>query len=160
MDIFNAGKCLARGSPVTLGDKKHVTIRILRPAEAHEFSFDAREFWNASDCVLERGGRYRLDVVAETEPWVDGWLRSTPNGGWPWWARVGDWYARRTSRAPKLPMYVLVGAVDRDPATYFPALGANNWTALREGVFELFANDWSTRYENNKGRLLLRLSRT
>jgi len=135
-------------------------MRKLQPNEAHEFGFDARELWIASDCILERGGRYRLEVVAQTEPWVDGWLACTPDGGWPWWARPGDWYARSKARAPNLPMYVVVGSIERDLATYFQALEPPSWTAPRDGQLELFANDWPERYWNNKGRLSLRLSRS
>src|SRR5262245_35633225 len=116
-------------------------MRTLASNQSHQFDLDAREFWNPSDCLLDRGGRYRLDLLAETEPWVDGWVASTPDRGWPWWGRPGDWISRGKARAPRLPMYVLVGAVERDPTSYFNALRPNTWTAPRGGPFELFAND-------------------
>lgn len=47
----------------------------------------------------------------------------------------------------------------RDPATYFAALSPNAWTAPADGAFDLFASDWASRYDNNRGRLALRLSR-
>lgn len=134
-------------------------MRNLATGDAHEFGFDARNLWGPTDCALECAGRYRLDVVSQTEPWIDGWIRATPERGWPWWTFGVHWYARSKARAPAQPMYALVGAIARDPTMYFAALSPNEWSAPRDGALELFANDWEGRYDNNQGRLVLRLSR-
>jgi len=135
-------------------------MKTLAVGDSETFDVDARELCNPSQCRLEPGGRYRLEVIAQLEAWSDWMVGASPQQGWLGAARVIEPLARPFARAPRLPMYALVGAIDRDPATFFLALSARDWQAVKDGPLECFANDWPGKYGNNRGRLRVTLRRT
>ena len=57
-------------------------------------------------------------------------------------------------------MYALIGAIDRDPVTFFLTLSSRDWQAMKDGPLECFANDWPSAYASNRGRLRVTLVRT
>ncbi|WP_157265967.1 hypothetical protein [Azohydromonas aeria] len=134
-------------------------MKKLAVGERATFEVDARRMFNESGIQVESGAVYRLAVSQQIEAWDDASVHSSPRHGWsmPW--SLIEPLVRLRARASNVPMYALVGAVDEDPSTYFHALAEQDWTPSRNGQFTCFANDWARKYDNNKGRLLLEMTR-
>jgi hypothetical protein len=134
-------------------------MKRLGVGDSEIFGIDARELWNPTECVLQSGGGYRIEVTEQLEEWRDWMIGASPQEGWLGSARVIEPLVRPFARAPRLPMYALVGAIDRDPATFFLAISIGSWQAVKDGPLECFANDWPGAYGNNRGRLRVTLYR-
>jgi hypothetical protein len=108
-------------------------------------------YWNETGILLEAGRIY--DFVAEGQ-WIDLAICSGPEGN-PhpvWTQRLVEQYRR----APRQRYFMLMGALDRDPATIFP-IGARlaGWKSPRGGRLTCFANDVPLMYWNNRGSVRL-----
>lgn len=115
----------------------------------------SRRRWNRTGVEVQPGQEYLLTGYGR---WRDLFDPSDPGGhdGSTWIYRVAD--SRR--RAPHLPWFSLVGALDRDTSTFFAIGLESTWSAPRAGEITCFANDVSFMYWNNSGSVSLSIERT
>lgn len=125
----------------------------------HDFFVDARNPCNQSGVLVEEGHRYIVKVEM-LEPWVDWFIKSSPERGWQGLARSIEPFARRHARTRQFPMYALVGAIDDDESTFFLLPSNEHWLAPKAGQLTCFANDYPHKYHNNRGRHIVSLRRT
>lgn len=115
----------------------------------------ARDYWNNTGIVLERGVRYKLTAEGE---WKDRSIVSSASG----YSRSLNWLQRLTQhlrRAPELRWFALVGALDRDLSTRFLIGESVVYTPIRDGQLTCFANDLRGFYSNNSGSVRLTVER-
>lgn len=128
--------------------------------EEATFGVDATLEWNPSRVDVDPGEQYELRAAVQAgSEWKDASTRATLSKGWNWPARAIDWLVRKKARAPRLPMYSLVGAIGKDGETFFLIGDAARVQAGKAGELQAFANDWPGRYANNHGRANIRVRR-
>ena len=120
---------------------------------------DARCEWNPTGVILERGARYHLQVTRLLEPWADWRTPSDLETGWPATVGWGSRQVQRWARAPRLPVYALVGAQGMEERSFFVVGRETTLTAGAGDELLFFANDWPGRYHNNRGCLQLQVEK-
>ena len=149
-------RCYERG----MADKSVCTPEALRrldvlPAgQSVRVTVDARCQWNPTGIILERGATYELKVAGRREAWTDSWQsESDLETGWTGLYRFSGGYARHWARAPRHPIYALMGAQGYEER-YFFVVGEGRALKAEAGEeLMFFANDWPGAYENNHGCL-------
>ena len=111
---------------------------------------DAAQPWNRTGIHLQAGVRYEFRAEGE---WWDAQNPSGPDG----YAspnlvmRLAEfWRRERHAR-----WFALIGALDEDPQTQFVIGASARYTPGRSGELTCYANDWSSKYKNNRGKLAL-----
>ena len=154
-------RCYERG----MADKDRCLPEALRPLDLlaggapMTVTVDARCEWNPTGVILERGARYNLKVTRLREDWEDWQTPADLETGWP---QRYAWSARHMqpwARAPRLPMYALIGAQGREERTFFVVGRETTLTAARGEELLFFANDWPGRYDNNHGCVELQIQK-
>jgi len=121
---------------------------------------DARCQWNGTGVLLEPDAHYRITAAKVAEGWADSWQpESDLEDGWPGIFTLGGKLLQPGARAPRHPMYSLVGAQGRDEGTFFVAGWEHTLTATRKAELLFFANDWEAHYGNNHGCVEVRIQR-
>lgn len=124
-----------------LGDVQTLTIKSCRR-------------WNRTGVRVRKGEEYRLNASGV---WKDLGDRSGAGGhdGNKWiYRKAAAW-----RRAPDLPWFSLVGALDRDTSSFFAIGEESTWRTTRDGEITCFANDVGFMYWNNCGSVTLRIER-
>jgi hypothetical protein len=116
----------------------------------------ARSKWNDTGIHLVPGGLYRF-AVDEGNVWDDMTKRASADG-----------YDSPTSlhrlsellrRAPQARWFALIGALDRRPSTQFVIGSLSTLPAAAAGELTCFANDLPFMYWNNRGGIILTVTR-
>jgi hypothetical protein len=139
-----------------------VPVRPLAPLREGSVTamVDARCLWNGTGVLLEPDARYRISAAKVVEGWADSWQpESDLQDGWPGIFTLSGKLLQPGARAPRLPMYSLVGAQGRDDSNFFVAGWEHTLTATRRAELLFFANDWATHYQNNHGCVEVRIQR-
>lgn len=110
--------------------------------------------WNRTGIQLQAGSRYEISA---TGLWIDKEYEAGPEGyvSPNLLMKLGEF--RR--RVPKARWFALIGALDADESTQFVIGSHVIYTPTRSGELTCFANDWQSKYGNNKGALTLSVQR-
>ena len=110
----------------------------------------AGSFWNKTGVQLVAGQRHLMTASGH---WVDFFIRHEPDGD-----PSDSWYLRLFESKRRLAgenWFVLVGALDSDPATAFRIGSQCEYIAPAAGELTCFANDVPGFYWNNWGHVTL-----
>lgn len=108
----------------------------------------AAEIWNDTGFRVESGKAYSFTCEGE---WTDWFITCDANGYSRWWLK----WAEPWRRVPTANWFRLIGAIDRDPATMFEMEESGQFTSTAAGQLTCFANDWLSKYGNNRGAIRL-----
>jgi hypothetical protein len=112
---------------------------------------------------LLKGHKYRFKIEPG-DTWEDGGIECGPDG-WesedlPWYKEGVVQFAERFRRLPDANWFALVGALDdEDNNLFFIGDGNDEFSAPRSADLYLFANDISSKYDNNEGWLVVEITR-
>ena len=122
--------------------------------DARTMKIASRRRWNRTGVHVQPGQSFHLTASGR---WKDLFDLSDPGGhdGSKWVYRLADSWRR----APHLPWFSLVGALDRDTSSFFAIGLESTWSAPRAGEITCFANDVNLMYWNNRGSVTLRIER-
>jgi hypothetical protein len=134
-------------------------LDVLPAGQPVTVTVDARCEWNPTGVILERGARYNLKVTRFTEDWQDWRADSDLETGWSAMYGWGGRQLQHWARAPRFPMYALIGAQGREERSFFVVGRETNLTAAAGEELLLFANDWPGRYNNNRGCVQLQIQK-
>lgn len=113
-------------------------------------TIDSTKPWNHTGIQLEAGKSYEMTATGE---WVDKIYACGPDGyNSP---NLLMRLAEFKRRVPKAKWFALIGAIDEDLATAFVIGGGYTFQAPRSGELTAFANDWASKYGNNRGSVEL-----
>lgn len=116
--------------------------------------FDTRNSLQSTGIFLERGQRYRIEVV-EHSAWLDRNLKASPEGVLD--ASVVQSLTGHMRRDPRYPWFMLLGSIGPDPSTTFPIGLKKEFRADHFGRLHLFVNDVYGFYDNNRGTAEIRV---
>ena len=141
-----------KASPLPIGQK--ITARV-----------DAQCWWNRTGVLLEPTGVYEVEVTDKIEGWRDAEMKEDSDLRTGWRGGVESFvgfFAKLFARDIHSPMYSLVGARGKDPKDFVLIGDRASVTGTHPEPVELlaFANDWSSKYQNNHGCLELTIKRT
>jgi hypothetical protein len=141
-----------KASPLPIGQK--TTARV-----------DAQCWWNRTGVLLEPAGVYEVEVTDKIEAWRDSKMKQDSDLRTGWRGGVESFvgfFAKLFARDIHSPMYSLVGARGKDPKDFVLIGDRASVTGTHPEPVELlaFANDWSSKYQNNHGCLELTITRT
>jgi uncharacterized protein (DUF2235 family) len=131
--------------------------------QSHKCKVLAKLKFNWSGVRLSKGHKYRFKVEAG-DTWEDGGIECSPNG-WesedlPWYKEGMVQFAERFRRLPDANWFALAGALDDENDELFLIGDGNDvFTAPRSADLYLFANDISSKYDNNEGWLMVEIIR-
>ena len=163
-------KCAVTPSPdyEAIGGDRELS-KTLNKGECFEIEVKAASKWNASGVRLDSNGKYDFQVVDIISPLKDASIPSTPTG----WDRNSEEVKnfdvlkkiffgifKYFRRAPDYEWFYLMGAVKGAEYKQFPIGSGISGQTVVDGEFCAFVNDLSSKYENNSGSLLLRVTRT
>lgn len=139
------------------------TVQWREPAigESREVLICACSPWNASGITVREGQHYAFDIT-EVRDWTDGTVTSHPTLGWQGGSyRALGFMISFLKRSDRAPWYALIGTVGRDDETSFAVIerSAGTVTIHQSGPLYFYANDMRGRYHNNRGTLVLRITR-
>lgn len=140
-----------KASPLPIGQK--TTARV-----------DAQCWWNRTGVLLEPAGVYEVEVTDKIEAWRDSDMKEDSDLRTGWRGGVESFvgfFAKLFARDIHSPMYSLVGARGKDPKDFVLIGDRARVTGTHSEPIELlaFANDWSSKYQNNHGCLELTIRR-
>lgn len=121
-------------------------LKSLAPDATHTLEVDPRVFFVATSLRVKAGERYRFTAGGK---WRDG-NRVVGPKGWSLWP------FSRWNRVPGVPLFCLCGAVGEDDRQAFAIGEQFEWQVpadvgdLTDRQLYLFANDWPSRYGNNR----------
>ncbi|MDH3599877.1 MAG: DUF2235 domain-containing protein [Candidatus Tectomicrobia bacterium] len=150
-------------------DRYHPTSipQQLAPGETATFPVRAANLFNWSGVRLQEGAAYRFDI-GPTQRWQDGSINCGPDG-WrtedlPWHKEaIVSWFEDKR-RVPEANWFALIGSLgdEGDGEAYFH-IGSGGpdriYRASRDGDLYAFANDLTTRYDNNEGQIEVSITR-
>lgn len=154
---------LRRVAQPPINDAPYRDSTRLALGEHGRFDVYAYNYWNAPGVFVERGERYRVHAEGE---WLDRDLRSSAAGGPAGPLRS---FFNPLRRVPKAPWFSLIAVIGHghnpDPGndqiavpTY--AVGADAvFEPVEAGYLYFFANDAQGLYGNNRGRVVVTLTR-
>jgi len=126
--------------------------RALEVGEAEDVSVEAKPFWNRTGVLLESGGRYAFSASGK---WHDWWIETDADG----YENFPHCLLRWIRRAPREPVFKLMGAVDADGREAFPIGSESEHSCPVTGELLCFANDIRGFYWNNCGSVTLSIRR-
>jgi hypothetical protein len=126
----------------------------LQLGESRGTRVNAACYWNASGIELEKGALYSLDVAAG-ERWSDGRIDTDSRGYERWWLAV----FRPFRRVPSAAWFALIGTVGSQLAERCVVGKSCEWLAPATGELVCFANDVPIMYWNNRGSILLTVTK-
>ncbi len=130
--------------------------RSINIGESAEVSVRARDPWNPSGVLMEKGAVYRFQIVKITG-WDDaGEKNIDPLAGWTNF--LLDFFSVFI-RCPGQLYFRLIGGVSKKRKHFFPIDPEKPYTAEATGEFFAFANDLRPFYFNNHGVLILSIAR-
>jgi hypothetical protein len=135
----------------------------LAVGDGHEAEVLAQSKYNWTGVRLKKGATYRI-TVPDGAIWKDGGMSCGP-GGWktdelPWYQEGVVHLMERHRRLPDADWFALVAALnDEDDNLFLVGDGTKPLTAAKDADLYLFANDLSSKYGNNKGSLMVTISR-
>lgn len=146
-------------------DEIHPTARpfILNVGEAHTCRVFAELKYNWSGIRLVAGSEYVFSVP-DGATWEDGDIICGP-AGWasdqlPWYKKGVIEALEKVRRLKKADWFALVGAYnDEEDTLFLIGDGTEPYKAIRDADLYLFANDMPLAYGNNKGSLLVTITR-
>ena len=115
--------------------------------------------WNRSGIRVEEGQEYLFAIVEQSEKWIDGDAKATPENGWE--DGLYNFVGRLASfkkRSDKTNWYALVGAIDQSDQHSF-AVFPRSVVIPKSGELYFYANDMEGRYFNNRGIIHLKVIR-
>ncbi len=133
--------------------------------QSHRCEVLAKPKYNWSGVRLVEGASY-ICTVAKDDTWKDGKVRDCGPGGWksdelPWYQEGIVQFAERFRRLPDVNWFALVGALgDEDDELFLIGDKREPFTAPRDVDLYLFANDMPSKHDNNKGTLMVTITRT
>ncbi len=156
------------------------TYRLKRPGSWKFTEVHAKNYWNASGIIFEKGVTYKIHVfnpdqatwkdATQEVTWKDACHEDSPNKGW--WPKEGSvfWLSELGRlvgilRARDQDLFVLMGAFygicedGRTCAAHFPIGNGDDFTAPADGEFCAYANDLPFTYGNNSGSITARIIR-
>lgn len=116
---------------------------------------DSRQLWNRTGITLEGG--VTCEITA-TGTWIDKKYEAGPDGYDSPNLLMKLAEAGRRVRGAK--WLALVGALDGDESTQFVIGRGVRYTPPRTGELTCFANDWRSKYGNNRGSVTVSVRRT
>jgi len=147
------------------GDEIHESARplVLAPGESHQCQVMAALQYNHSRVKLESGATYRIEVP-DGQMWLDGKIECGPEG-WttdelPWLKEKVVKVFENNRRKPDANWFELVGALGDEDDDLFRIGKGTDYTATKDAELYLFANDLKSKYDNNDGSLIVKISRT
>ncbi|MEM7772290.1 MAG: hypothetical protein AAF327_17475 [Cyanobacteria bacterium P01_A01_bin.37] len=131
------------------------SAQALNSEETKILAVSAKERWNPSQILLEKGVTYQI-TITEIPHWEDGGITPIdPTEGFMRWYLIPFEGLRRY---PAAKWFVLIGSVGRNKQHFFPiSQSPLSYTATATGEFFCFANDVWIAYDNNKGSLGLEI---
>lgn len=127
---------------------------ILKPGESSRVSISAREKWADTGIDVEAGEAYRFRAEGKwkdlfTECGADGYTSGSP---WMVWAE-------KKRRMPEARWFELIGTIGKEEASYFRIGAGCEYKADRTGRLYCFANDLTSMYWNNCGRVWINIEK-
>jgi hypothetical protein len=127
-----------------------------------EKDIDSELFWTDTGIILEKGNIYDLEVIPDTQEWIDGYGGRYPqvctaNGFSHWFLNLFSFL----KRSRKNQWFALMGSIDREEIGAFK-IGTKypeGYKADKTGELTCFANDAKGHYKNNKGIIKLTITR-
>jgi hypothetical protein len=107
----------------------------------------ASAFWNDVGPVRE-GRKYEFEASGK---WLDWFVPCHADGYDSFLLRKFE----KLRRVPDDKWFCLIGALDREPSSFFRIGNGGLWTAPRDGFLSCFANDLPNFYWNNFGSIPL-----
>jgi hypothetical protein len=150
--------------PVDAGDEIHESAALVRlaPGESRECTVLSARHYNYTRLQLEQGASYRIEAP-DGQTWLDGGIECGPEG-WtteqlPWLKEQVVKVFEDNRREPNGNWFELVGSLGDDDDTLFRIGKGTDYTPTRDAELCLFANDLSSKYDNNVGSIRVRVSR-
>jgi hypothetical protein len=140
---------------------RNSTSITMKVGESRLLVIYADQEWNDSEILVRENERYSFEIVC-VHHWKDGIVEADPITGWKnnCFRAIGFLFAF-LKRSSKAPWYALVGGVGRhEEADFAVRTGIENARTVNEcGKLHFYANDMTSRYFNNKGILVLKITR-
>jgi hypothetical protein len=166
----NEKKCTVIPSPdyKAIGGSRSLS-KTLNKGEYFELKVRAESKWNASGILLDSNGKYDFQVVDTITPLKDASIPATPEGwimdseevkSFDVFMKLFFAAAKFFRRAPNSEWFYLMGAVKGAEYKQFPIGSGISGQKVVDGEFCAFVNDLSSKYGNNTGSLLLKVTRT
>jgi T6SS, Phospholipase effector Tle1-like, catalytic domain len=135
----------------------------LAAGESHKCTVRSALHYNYSGVELEKGAKYRIEVVPAGQHWLDGKIECGPEG-WeserlPWAKEKIVKAFEKKRRVRDANWFELIGALDDEDDDLFRIGAGVDYTAPKDAILYLFANDLKTKYDNNEGALTVLVSR-
>ena len=144
--------CLIVGAPGGVQGEETV-LRELNVGETAEVAVAAKEYWNHSGLLLKKGEHNDLEVPGN-QTWWDAGNQSGADGYSTW--KLAPFAILRRYVSEK--WFVLVGTIDYKKA-FVIGRQLKGFTPELDGELTCYANDARGFYGNNRGELLLKVTR-
>jgi len=120
-----------------------------------ETIIDAHKYWNATGIYLEIGASYKFEVQGE-QFWYDAKIRSDADGYTKPWLRWAEMFRRK----PNENWFSLIGNIGQSGKQEF-LIGKKleKHKATSSGELFCYANDVPIMYFNNRGTLIVTITR-
>ena len=152
---------------IKVDDKFHATAiarELINVGDSADFIVYAADRYSCSGIQLKKGQTYQFNIAADQQ-WQDASIVCDASG-WisddlPWYQETVVKHLEDNRRLPDANWFELCGSLD-DNENYFRigSGGKNNqYTATRDAELYAFANDLLTKYDNNKGSILVTIER-
>lgn len=152
------------------GDKRHITAygEELKPGDIHTFPVHASELYSWTGVWLKRGGQY-LFHFEPGQVWIDKSIRCGPEG-WtvekekmPLFIKGIVKASEGFRRHPDADWFEVIGAFGKSEDSLFRigdgSKSRTPYVASQDGPLYAFANDLESRYDNNKGKVEITVTR-
>jgi len=122
-------------------------MRPLLLLETRSVDVNPRSLYHPSDIEITPGARYHFESSGK---WKDGWLPPCAADGWH------GFLLQAWNRLPWKPFFLLCGTVGQNLDQAFAIGLRQDWSASPDIAQQadrqlyFFANDWPSRYHNNK----------
>ena len=153
------------GRPIDPGDAFHhsaIPVVLSSPGDSETFPVFAEAQYSWSGVRLKGGHRYRFDI-SDDQKWQDADISCGPEG---WTSDQLPFYKEAIlklfeddRRVPEADWFELIGSLDDDEAFFRIGGGGREYTAPHDAELYAFANDLKSKYGNNQGQLLVRITR-
>lgn len=114
----------------------------------------ASEYWNHTKIYLEATAIYLLEVQGQ-QVWHDAWIRTDADGYTNQWLR----WAELLRRSPNDKWFALIGNINQSTIHTFLIGKRTKYQSTVSGELLCYANDVPFMYWNNRGQLLLTVTR-
>ena len=126
--------------------------------DSETFRVNSKEFWNESAIYLEQGAKYDLVVTPPEQKWSDGKLfpQVCDAGGFSnlLLAPFGFLKRHRPSK-----WFCLIGCINKHEESFFEIGTGRTYRPKQSGELVCFANDAKNHYRNNRGGMVLKVTR-